>query len=94
MCTKVLLLGEGHHTTVNPSCLRKKHEPTDYRIEGAVHCARERVMALCESKQQTLLLDADDTSWENNIYFERSISNFISFLNLACHSPAQVLETS
>src|SRR5271155_3886769 len=31
--------------------------------------------------RQTLLIDADDTLWENNIYFERAIANFISFLN-------------
>ena len=30
---------------------------------------------------QTLLLDADDTLWENNIYFERAIAAFISYLN-------------
>src|SRR5271157_2327173 len=30
---------------------------------------------------QYLLIDADDTLWENNIYFERAIANFISFLN-------------
>jgi len=30
---------------------------------------------------QTLLLDADDTLWENNIYFERAITAFISYLN-------------
>ena len=27
---------------------------------------------------QTLLIDADDTLWENNIYFERAIAAFIS----------------
>ena len=27
---------------------------------------------------QTLLFDADDTLWENNIYFEQAISSFIS----------------
>jgi putative hydrolase of the HAD superfamily len=31
--------------------------------------------------RQTLLIDADDTLWENNIYFERAIASFISFLN-------------
>jgi len=41
---------------------------------------------------QTLLIDADDTLWENNIYFERAIANFISFLNHHEHSPAQVRE--
>ncbi len=39
---------------------------------------------------QTLLIDADDTLWENNIYFERAIANFISFLNHQEYSPEQV----
>ena len=30
---------------------------------------------------QTLLIDADDTLWENNVYFERAIAKFISHLN-------------
>ena len=30
--------------------------------------------------RQNLLIDADDTLWENNIYFEHAIANFISFL--------------
>ena len=34
-----------------------------------------------ENGAQTLLIDADDTLWENNIYFERAIAKFISFLN-------------
>ena len=39
---------------------------------------------------QTLLIDADDTLWENNIYFERAIAQFISFLDHQVHSPEQV----
>jgi putative hydrolase of the HAD superfamily len=39
---------------------------------------------------QTLLIDADDTLWENNIYFERAIANFISFLNHHEYSSEQV----
>jgi putative hydrolase of the HAD superfamily len=39
---------------------------------------------------QTLLIDADDTLWENNIYFERAIARFISFLNHHKFSPEQV----
>jgi putative hydrolase of the HAD superfamily len=42
---------------------------------------------------QTLLIDADDTLWENNVYFERAIAAFISFLNHHEYSPAQVRET-
>jgi putative hydrolase of the HAD superfamily len=39
---------------------------------------------------ETLLIDADDTLWENNIYFERAIANFISFLNHHEYTPDQV----
>lgn len=42
---------------------------------------------------QTLLIDADDTLWENNIYFERAIAAFISFLDHHEHTPAQVRQT-
>jgi len=38
----------------------------------------------------TLLIDADDTLWENNVYFERAIANFISFLNHREYTPEQV----
>jgi putative hydrolase of the HAD superfamily len=44
------------------------------------------------NSRQTLLIDADDTLWENNIYFERAIANFISFLNHREFSPQQVRE--
>lgn len=42
--------------------------------------------------EKTLLIDADDTLWENNIYFERVIADFISFLNHHEYSPAEVRE--
>lgn len=41
---------------------------------------------------QTFLIDADDTLWENNVYFERAIADFISFLNHRERSPAEVRE--
>lgn len=43
-----------------------------------------------ENGAQALLIDADDTLWENNIYFERAIVEFISFLDHREHSPEQV----
>jgi putative hydrolase of the HAD superfamily len=43
-------------------------------------------------RSQTLLIDADDTLWENNIYFERAIARFISFLNHHEFSAEQVRE--
>jgi putative hydrolase of the HAD superfamily len=42
---------------------------------------------------QTLLIDADDTLWENNVYFERAIAAFISYLNHHEYSPDQIRET-
>jgi putative hydrolase of the HAD superfamily len=41
---------------------------------------------------QTLLIDADDTLWENNVYFERAIAKFIEFLNHQHYSREQVRE--
>lgn len=41
---------------------------------------------------QTLLIDADDTLWENNIYFERAITAFISYLDHRIHTAEEVRE--
>ncbi|MES2390065.1 MAG: HAD family hydrolase [Acidobacteriota bacterium] len=41
---------------------------------------------------QTLLFDADDTLWENNVYFERAIAAFISFLDHRVHTREEVRE--
>ena len=40
--------------------------------------------------RQQLLIDADDTLWENNIYFEQATHDFITFLNHSHLSPAEV----
>ena len=39
---------------------------------------------------QALLIDADDTLWENNVYFERAIAAFISYLNHHEYTPVEV----
>ena len=39
---------------------------------------------------QVLLIDADDTLWENNIYFEQAIADFMHFLNHKEMSHAEV----
>ena len=36
------------------------------------------------------MIDADDTLWENNVYFERAIAGFISYLDHHTYSPAEV----
>ena len=40
--------------------------------------------------RQCLLIDADDTLWENNVYFERVIDRFIALVNHPHYTPQQV----
>ncbi len=40
----------------------------------------------------SLLIDADDTLWENNIYFERAFDAFCDFLDHSALTPPQVRE--
>ena len=40
--------------------------------------------------RQYLIIDADDTLWENNIYFERAFDEFCDFLAHSSMSPAEV----
>jgi putative hydrolase of the HAD superfamily len=40
--------------------------------------------------RQHLIIDADDTLWENNIYFERAFDEFVEFLSHSTLSPQQV----
>jgi putative hydrolase of the HAD superfamily len=41
---------------------------------------------------QYLLIDADDTLWENNVYFERAFDEFVDFLGHSRLSPIEVRE--
>jgi len=41
-------------------------------------------------KRLSLLIDADDTLWENNIYFERAFDAFCDFLDHSALTPPQV----
>ena len=40
--------------------------------------------------RQFLIVDADDTLWENNIYFERAFEEFVRFLDHSSLTPRQV----
>ena len=40
--------------------------------------------------RQFLVIDADDTLWENNIYFERAFDEFVEFLGHSALSPREV----
>jgi putative hydrolase of the HAD superfamily len=39
---------------------------------------------------QYLIIDADDTLWENNIYFERAFEEFVAFLGHSSLMPAEI----
>jgi putative hydrolase of the HAD superfamily len=41
-------------------------------------------------ERQHLIVDADDTLWENNIYFERAFERFCDFLDHSSLSPEEV----
>ncbi len=41
-------------------------------------------------QRQNLIVDADDTLWENNIYFERAFDDFCDFLAHSALSPDEV----
>jgi putative hydrolase of the HAD superfamily len=40
--------------------------------------------------RQYLIVDADDTLWENNIYFERAFDEFVDFLGHSTLTPREV----
>jgi putative hydrolase of the HAD superfamily len=40
--------------------------------------------------RQYLIVDADDTLWENNIYFERAFEEFVAFLDHSSLSPPEI----
>ncbi len=40
--------------------------------------------------RQHLLIDADDTLWENNIYFEQAFDEFVDYLGHSSMSPAEI----
>ena len=38
-------------------------------------------------RRHTLLIDADDTLWENNVFFEKTIEDFITLAECSGFSP-------
>src|SRR5580693_9877890 len=64
---------------------------------GPVHPASNELGALRLKMRPTsfagryaLIFDADDTLWENNIYFERAFADFVDFLSHSTLTPVQV----
>lgn len=44
------------------------------------------------TERQHLIVDADDTLWENNIYFERAFDQFVDFLDHSTMSATEIRE--
>src|SRR6516164_11407177 len=40
--------------------------------------------------RQHLIIDADDTLWDNNIYFERAFDEFVAFLDHSSLTAAEI----
>jgi putative hydrolase of the HAD superfamily len=52
--------------------------------------ARRLEMPQTSFSRHALIFDADDTLWENNIYFERAFADFVDFLSHSTLSSTQV----
>lgn len=59
---------------------------------GSFNSASQGALSSRRGIRQTLMIDADDTLWENNVYFERAITSFISYLDHRVHTREEVRE--
>src|SRR6266566_2426662 len=77
--------GCGRHRRRRPSAVRLKRAETR-RGNGPRRCR-------CESselmRRYTLLIDADDTLWENNVFYEKLIEDFVTELE---RTPPKILD--
>src|SRR5438270_8161602 len=56
-------------------------------------CFRNSIPARAQAQEMNgcfLIIDADDTLWENNIYFERAFDEFVEFLDHSHLSPPAI----
>jgi len=45
---------------------------------------------VAHTERQHLMVDADDTLWENNVYFERAFDEFVEFLSHSSMTAAEI----
>ena len=57
---------------------------------NAITGANVQMVSEARYRQQHLLIDADDTLWENNIYFEQAFEDFVRFLDHQHLSSAEI----
>jgi putative hydrolase of the HAD superfamily len=70
------------------SSTRAPSPPGTGTPSGRREYENRRVMRIDDRQQ--LIVDADDTLWENNIYFERAFDDFCDFLAHSSMPPAEV----
>src|SRR5271155_5135883 len=73
-----------------PALVRGRFSPWEPKRRPAIIRTMMALHPGVRFEQQILLVDADDTLWENNIYFERAIADFISYLDHRVHTPDEV----
>ena len=61
-----------------------------YNADASNSPGEKDTSAIVPLDRQHLLFDADDTLWENNVHFERSIEEFVRFLDHEHLSPAEI----
>ncbi len=61
-----------------------------YNADAANSSDERDTSATVPLDRQQLLFDADDTLWENNVHFERSIEEFVRFLDHEHLSPGEI----
>ncbi len=59
-------------------------------VVSAVERLSSQLSCFRPIRPQTLLFDADDTLWENNIYFERAIAGFVVLLDHPTWEEAEI----
>ncbi len=64
----------------------------DVMVEIPFKLAPKTAGAMKSQGRQHLIFDADDTLWENNIYFEQAFEDFCAFLAHSRLTPAEVRE--
>ena len=65
---------------------------SELNVVGFADTLEAMTREITRNRAHALLIDADDTLWENNIYFERAIASFIDYLNHDEYGPSEVRE--
>ena len=60
------------------------------KVQHTKDVARQQRPRASQTRMSILIFDADDTLWENNIYFEHAFDDFVDFLAHSALTPPQI----